>query len=488
MIETSIMNLLAIALGAIGVLLMAHSLSRQSLIRALARELRAIREREQELRIRFDDLSSKVNNSLTQVSKLTSMYDKRIANIEDGLSRKNPQEKLFQLESEVDQEMRDRLLRLEQLAVSGATPSATEGDSKAATASETPSAAPTQDSTPSAPAVSVPLSTVMQPWNSSIRKDFVTISALKDAPAKKIIEALQKALRTHHMESLIDSAFEEQLSHALVSKNGNGSAHGLDQALLSESLSRALQEHLKPAHMFSCKSAEIDQKLRTLLMVGPKNAGKTAQCVSIARMLQREGAKVLLADCTGGSERDGVSLASHHRAGDLEVVAPLINTKPHHVAYKAIHRAQDEHFEIVLLDTPPALSGRNKVSPEVTSIAGMIAREHPHPPHETVLILDASNPKEAITQGKCLLAAGAFSGLALTHLDALPHPGAVLEIVSALNMPLWFVSYGPSEREFCRFDSAQYSKLLFGLADVTKEPEPSRAESKSDESAGQSFS
>jgi signal recognition particle GTPase len=462
------MNLIGIAVGVLGVVMLAHSLARQSVIRALARELRAIREREQELRIRLDDLSSKINNALTQVSKSTGIYDKRIAVIEERLQRSGAGEKSLQLETEADIEMRERLARLEQLAWGGnVTTNGKEEAPPPSPGSPEATASPPKDpSRPNSHTLHT-LTHALSPWRDRISGAIgETLERAESAP-KRFPELLAKSLREFRLEPILTKELEERLQTLILSSKR------LTLPDVRAVLRSGLMQHLSPDSPFGSSSKDRDRRLRTLLIVGGEASGKSLVTAGIGMILSQENSKVLLADCTGGATSGQPSLAELAKGSSLEVVTAVVNTKPHHVAYKAIHRAQDEHFEMVLLDTPSALTGRNKVTPEVTAIAGMIAREHPHPPHETLLVLNAADAKGALAQGKALMSEGSFSGLALTHLDEIAHPGTVLEIQDALGIPLWFVSVGPTVAAVSRFTSLAFAEALIGgTTDSSSREEP----------------
>jgi fused signal recognition particle receptor len=450
------MNLIAIAVGVLGVVLLAHSLARQSVIRALARELRAIRDREQELRIRLDDLSSKLNNALTQVNKSTGIYDKRIAVIEDRLQRPGTGEKPLQLETEADIEMRERLARLEQLAL-GSGGSVNGKEESASPATESPhTTAPASESPPSSPKSLTSLTYALSPWRERIAGAIGEVLDRTEAAPKRLPELLQKTMREFGLGPIFSKELDQRLQTLMLTP-GELTLTDVQSVLRS-----ALMQHLGPQVPFGVPHEDSDHRLRTLLVVGGEASGKSMVTAGIGNILVQENRKVLLADCTGVGMPGRLHLAELVKGISLEVVTAVVNTKPHHVAYKAIHRAQDEHFEIVLLDTPPALTGRNKVTPEVTAIASMIAREHPHPPHETLLVLNAADVKGALAQGKALMSEGSFSGLALTHLDGLSEPGAVLAIRDTLGIPLWFLSYGPNLFAVSRFTPLDFTGALIG--------------------------
>ena len=454
------MTLLGIALCVIGILLLSHSLRKQSLIRALAREVRAARERDQEMSIRIDDLSTKVHNTVTQLSKLSGILERRVENLEERIAKGAVPASGLSLVTEADRELQDRIERLEKLTGDFGDNPGSEIEKAAEESTDQPAPSPVAPS-PSITTPTISLHEIMTPWRELLYREVTVLASSLPQNPRKAADLLRKALRDHHLDSLIHDDFTTQLFHAdNGGSNGSSGSQGVSPAalaaLLEQTLSQLFQGSSPPELIPSTR------RLRTLLLVGAEGSGKTTASIGLAHEALKAGGRVILADCTAETSREGLSLAQWTASTGLDVVAPIVNSKPHHVAYKAIHRAQDEKCDLLILDTPPALGPKAKISESVTHIAAMIAREQPYPPHDTVLVLDASQPEQAVQQGKRLLSEGSFSGLLLSHLDAMPTPGVVSGIAQALELPVWYLVYGSSGRECSRFNPVIFSRALWG--------------------------
>jgi len=456
------MTLLGIALCIIGILLLSHSLQRQSLIRALAREVRSSRERGQELSIRLDDLTTKLNNSVTQLSKQSGMVDRRVLDLEERFSKGKVGQSGLALVSEADRELEDRLYRLELLADSPGTQLGLEAEAPAPAApGAAPASAPIAENSLTKEPQAPTLLEVLTPWRELLTRDMSALASASSQGGRKFLEMMRKALKDHELDALLSEEAAKQIAAKLSALDSGERAQALSPSFLASIFENRFREMTSTSEPFLWKPPSNERRLRTLLLVGAELSGKTTAAVGLAHEALRAGAHVIVADCSLNTRAAGVALTTWQNARGLDIVAPIVNSKPHHVAYKAIHRAQDEKSDVLILDTPAGLTPKGKVSDAVTNIAAMIAREQPYPAHDTILVLSAASPKDSIAHGKRFLAEGSFSGLLLTHLDKMPSPGILFAISDALRIPLWYFNYGASGREIVAANPVVLSKALW---------------------------
>jgi fused signal recognition particle receptor len=377
--------------------------------------------------------------------------------------------------SDTDRELQERLERLERIAESPAAGLSLEAQEPEVPAEPAPSTPPTETTTV-VEEESVPtLIEVLTPWRELLFRDLTSLSAASNHGPKKFIEILRKALRDHQLDSLLTESTVKQIASQLAQSDSNGHPETLSPSVLAALFEASFKDKFATSGPINWKPAAGERRLRTLLLVGAEKSGKTTAAVGLAREALAMNARVVLADCTPDHRTSGISLTSWRATYGLDVVAPIVNSKPHHVAYKAIHRAQDEKADVLLLDTPSGFTPKGKVSEAVTNIAAMIAREQPYPPHDTILVLDASSPEQALTQGKRFLAEGSFSGLLLTHVDKIPSPGALIAISEGLKIPVWHLNYGNSGREITGFNPVTLSRAFWAAS--THEASPDHEES-----------
>ena len=202
-----------------------------------------------------------------------------------------------------------------------------------------------------------------------------------------------------------------------------------------------------------------------ILLVGVNGTGKTTTAAKLARRLQREGRKVMLAAAdtyrAGAisqlqvwAERLGVPCVSGAPGGD-----------PAAVAFDAIDAAVSRSLDTVVVDTAGRLHTQEGLMDELRKVVRVIGRRLPGAPHETLLVLDGTVGQNAIQQGRLFSEAVTPTGIVVTKLDGSARGGAVTALRRELGLPIRFIGVGESLEDLEPFDPQKYAEnLLAGSA------------------------
>lgn len=202
-----------------------------------------------------------------------------------------------------------------------------------------------------------------------------------------------------------------------------------------------------------------------ILLVGVNGTGKTTTAAKLARRLQREGRKVMLAAAdtyrAGAisqlqvwAERLGVPCVSGAPGGD-----------PAAVAFDAIDAAVSRSLDTVVVDTAGRLHTQEGLMEELRKVVRVIGRRLPGAPHETLLVLDGTVGQNAIQQGRLFSEAVTPTGIVVTKLDGSARGGAVTALRRELGLPIRFIGVGESLEDLEPFDPQKYAEnLLAGSA------------------------
>jgi fused signal recognition particle receptor len=98
----------------------------------------------------------------------------------------------------------------------------------------------------------------------------------------------------------------------------------------------------------------------------------------------------------------------------------------------------------------------------LVKIRDVVARRIEGAPHESMLILDATNGQNAIQQAKVFAQAINISGILLAKLDGTAKGGVVWAIKDQLNIPVKFVGLGETPQDIETFDPQRFVDALFG--------------------------
>src|SRR6476661_1266888 len=201
-----------------------------------------------------------------------------------------------------------------------------------------------------------------------------------------------------------------------------------------------------------------------VLMVGVNGTGKTTTAAKLARRLQREGRKVLLAAADTYRAGAIAQLQVWAERLGLPCVSGVAGGDPAAVAFDAIDAAQSRGLDTVIVDTAGRLHTQEGLMEELRKLARVVARRVPGAPHETLLVLDGTVGQNAIQQGRLFGEAVSPTGIVITKLDGSARGGAVVALRRELALPVRFVGLGESLDDLEPFDPERFAAGLVGEA------------------------
>ncbi|WP_130864119.1 signal recognition particle-docking protein FtsY [Bacilliculturomica massiliensis] len=198
-----------------------------------------------------------------------------------------------------------------------------------------------------------------------------------------------------------------------------------------------------------------------ILMIGVNGAGKTTSIAKLAHRFQGEGKSVLIAAAdtfrAAASEqlevwgdRLGVNVIKHQEGAD-----------PSAVIFDAIQSAKARKIDVLICDTAGRLQTKKNLMTELEKMYKVVAREYPEAQRETLLVLDATTGKNAISQTKEFGEIAPITGIVLTKLDGTAKGGIVITISDEFSMPVKFIGVGEGMDDLKEFDPAEFAESLF---------------------------
>jgi fused signal recognition particle receptor len=197
-----------------------------------------------------------------------------------------------------------------------------------------------------------------------------------------------------------------------------------------------------------------------VLMVGVNGTGKTTTAAKLARRLQREGRKVLLA--AADTYRAGAIAQLQIWAGRLDIpcVAGEPGGDPASVVYNAIDAAGSRGLDTIIVDTAGRLHTQEGLMDELRKVVRVAGRRQPGAPHETLLVLDGTVGQNAVQQGKLFAQAVSPTGIVVTKLDGSARGGAVAALRRELDLPIRFLGVGEGVDDLEPFDPHRFAAHL----------------------------
>lgn len=198
-----------------------------------------------------------------------------------------------------------------------------------------------------------------------------------------------------------------------------------------------------------------------VLVVGVNGVGKTTTIGKIAHWMKSEGHPVLLAagdtfraaaieQLKIWADRVGADFVRHKEGSDSSAVA-----------FDAVRAAASRGTHAVLIDTAGRLHTKAPLMEEMRKVVRIVGREIPGAPHEVLLVLDATNGRNAIAQAKTFQEFTGVTGIVLTKLDGTAKGGVVLSVTREVDAPIRFIGVGETLDDLRPFDAAAFAEALF---------------------------
>lgn len=204
------------------------------------------------------------------------------------------------------------------------------------------------------------------------------------------------------------------------------------------------------------------------LFVGVNGVGKTTTIGKLAHKYQKEGKKVLLAACDTFRAGAIEQLDEWAQRVNVDIVKKQAQSDPAAVVFDAVKKAQNDNYDVLLVDTAGRLQNKVNLMNELAKIKRVIQRELPESPQEVLLALDATTGQNALTQAKQFKDVTEVSGIVLTKLDGTARGGIVLAIRNELHLPVKLVGLGEQMDDLREFDA---EKFVYGLfKDLVAQP------------------
>jgi len=198
-----------------------------------------------------------------------------------------------------------------------------------------------------------------------------------------------------------------------------------------------------------------------ILMIGINGGGKTTSIGKIANIFKNQGKSVLLAaaDTFRAAAADQLSIWSD-RIG-VSVIRHKEGSDPAAVIYDAIMSAKAKEIDVVICDTAGRLQNKKNLMKELEKINKIIAREYPEADKETLLVLDATTGKNAISQAKEFSDISDVTGIVLTKLDGTARGGISITIANEYDMAVKYIGVGEGVDDLKPFHPLEFAGGIF---------------------------
>ncbi len=310
------------------------------------------------------------------------------------------------------------------------------------------------------------LSMVFQFFKTSFSKVKSALSHARSLFSSKLFTFFQGKIDERTLEQLeqlfYEADFGVKTSVELTAKVKE--LHQKNPKLKSEDYLNAIKSHLisllekYPANLANFPS---DNMPLMLLIVGVNGNGKTTTVAKLSYLFKQNDKKILVAaaDTFRAAAIDQLEMWANRLGVDIVKGSP--KSDPAAVTFDAVKAAIARKTDAVIIDTAGRLHTKIPLMQELEKIKRSCLKASGHPPHETLLVLDATTGQNAIDQAKQFHKFTPLTGLILTKLDGTAKGGIVVAIQRELGLPIKFIGTGEGIDDLQPFDTETFVNNLF---------------------------
>ena len=198
-----------------------------------------------------------------------------------------------------------------------------------------------------------------------------------------------------------------------------------------------------------------------ILMCGLQGSGKTTTTAKLGKRLQaQEKKRVLMAslDTQRPAAQDQLRLLGE-QAG-VPTVPIVAGEAPLVIAKRALSKAKQEGFDVLILDTAGRLSIDDALMDELRAIKAAAQ------PTESLLVVDILTGQDAAATATQFRDRIGLSGLVLTRIDGDARGGAALSLRAITGQPIKFLGLGEKLDALETYHPDRIAGRLLGMGDV----------------------
>lgn len=293
---------------------------------------------------------------------------------------------------------------------------------------------------------------------------------------RKTSERLSENLTSVVSTAKLDDATLDDVEDALiVSDLGPAAAARIRQRLsdkrfglemsereLKEAVAEEIAEILRPV----AKPLEITAfpRPQVILVIGVNGSGKTTTIAKLAHLFQEDDYGVMLA---AGDTFRAAAIGQLQTWAD-RINAPLIRGPeggdPASIVFDAVKAATDQGIDALIVDTAGRLQNKRELMDELAKIRRVLGRLNEDAPHDVVLVLDATNGQNALSQIDVFKEVAGVTGLIMTKLDGTARGGVLVAAAEQYGLPIHAIGVGEKIDDLRPFDPDLVAKVIAGVA------------------------
>ena len=198
-----------------------------------------------------------------------------------------------------------------------------------------------------------------------------------------------------------------------------------------------------------------------ILMVGVNGGGKTTTIAKLANRYLKNGKSVLLAAADTFRAAAGEQLQIWGDRAGVGVIKHQKGADPSAVIFDAVQAAKARNIDVLICDTAGRLQNKKNLMVELEKMSKVISREYPEARRETLLVLDATTGKNAVSQAQEFGSITELTGIVITKLDGTAKGGIAITISDEYELPIKLIGVGEGIDDLKDFDPIIFAENIF---------------------------
>ena len=289
-----------------------------------------------------------------------------------------------------------------------------------------------------------------------------------DRLSENLAEAVSKA-------KLDDSTLDNVEDALIMSDLGPSAAAGIRERLKekrfgleisADELKQAVADEIAAILRPVAKPLEITAfpRPQVLLVIGVNGSGKTTTIAKLAHLFVEDDYNVMLAagdtfraaaigQLQTWADRVGVPIVRGPEGGD-----------PASIVFDAVKKGTEIGTDVLIVDTAGRLQNKRELMDELAKIRKVLGRLNPEAPHDVVLVLDATNGQNALSQIDVFKEVAGVAGLVMTKLDGTARGGVLVQAAEKYGLPIHAIGVGEKIDDLRPFDPDLVARVIAGIA------------------------
>lgn len=198
-----------------------------------------------------------------------------------------------------------------------------------------------------------------------------------------------------------------------------------------------------------------------VLMIGINGGGKTTTIGKLAHLEKKNGKSVVLVAADTFRAAAGEQLKIWGDRNEVNVITHDEGTDPAAVIFDGVASAKARGTDVLICDTAGRLQNKKNLMAELEKMNKVIDREFPEAHRETLLVLDATTGKNAVSQAKEFNEVAELTGVILTKLDGTAKGGIAITIADEFDLPIKYIGTGEGIEDLEEFVPADFIGGIF---------------------------